>query len=70
MQVSLPARIKRIGLTATEKNVETLIFTRSRAANSVVSGVIWPKFDIIQVLIHILVVCKYLRIRSKSTEKK
>ena len=29
------------------------------AANSVVSGPIWPKFELIRNLMHVLVTCKY-----------
>ena len=45
-------------------------FRRSRAANSVVSGPIWPKFDLVQDFMHVLVTCKYKKIGSKATEKR
>ena len=35
-----------------------LIFWRSRADNSEVSGGIWQKFELIQVLMQLLVTCK------------
>ena len=35
------------------------IFRRSWAANSVVSGPIWPKFDLVRDFMHVLVNCKY-----------
>ena len=31
------------------------VFRRSRAANSVVSGQIWPKFELVQDFMHVLV---------------
>ena len=33
-------------------------FRRSRAANSIVSGGIWPKFKLIQAFMHVLITCK------------
>ena len=35
----------------------TLIFRHSRADNSGVSGGTWPKFKLIQALMHVLVTC-------------
>ena len=32
---------------------------RSRAANSVVSGPIWPKFELIHNIMHVLVISKF-----------
>ena len=34
-------------------------FLDSRAANSVVGGPIWPKFELVQDFMHVLVTCKY-----------
>ena len=36
----------------------TLIFRRARADNSGVDGGIWPKFELIEALMHVLVTCK------------
>ena len=33
------------------------------------SGRIWPNFELIQALIHVLITCKYKRIQSKIAEK-
>ena len=41
-------------------------FRRSRAANSVVSGPIWPKFELVRDFMHVLVTCKYKKDRIKS----
>ena len=46
------------------------IFWCSRAANSVVSGPIWPKFEIVQDFMHALVTCKYKKDRIKSNRVK
>ena len=36
-----------------------IFFRRSRAANSVVGGQIWPKFELIQDIMHVLITCKF-----------
>ena len=36
---------------------------RSRAANSVVSGPIWPKFELIHNIMHVLVTSKFVKDR-------
>ena len=44
-------------------------FLTSRAANSVVSGPVWPKFELVRDFMHVLVTYKYIRIGSKATKK-
>ena len=56
---SLPVSLKRIGSIATKKKWWRRFFRRSRAANSIVSGGIWPKFKLIQAFMHVLITCKY-----------
>ena len=34
-------------------------FRRSRADNSVVIGVIWQKFELIQAFMHVIITCKH-----------
>ena len=46
------------------------IFRRSRAANTVVSGPNWPKFELVQDLMHVLVTCKYKEDWIKSNREK
>ena len=46
------------------------IFRRSRAANSVVSGQIWPKFELVRDFMHVLVTCKYKKDRIKNNREK
>ena len=41
-------------------------FRRSRAANSVVSGPIWPKCEVVRDFMHVHVTCKYKKGRIKS----
>ena len=45
-------------------------FRRSRAANSVVSGLIWPKFELARDFMHVLVTCKYEKDRIKNNREK
>ena len=45
-------------------------FRRSRAANSVVSSPIWPKFKLVREFMHVLVTSKYKKDRIKATEKR
>ena len=47
-----------------------IFFRRSRAANSVVSGPIWPKFELVRDFMHVLVACKYEMDRIKSNREK
>ena len=41
-------------------------FRRSRAANSIVSGPIWPKVDLVRDFMHVFVICKYKMNRIKN----
>ena len=58
---SLPASMKKIRskMKALECSQHyTAIFRRARADNSGVGGGIWPKFELIRALMHVLVTCK------------
>ena len=47
------------------------VFLRcSRAANSVVGGPIWPKFELIQDIMHVLITCKFEKDRINSNGEK
>ena len=46
------------------------LFRRSRAANSVVGGQIWPKFKPIQDIMHVLITCKFEKDRINSNGEK
>ena len=46
------------------------IFRRSRAANSVVSDPIWPKFELFRNFMHVLATCKYKKNRIKRNREK
>ena len=50
------------------KSIE--IFRRSRAANSVVSGPIWWKFELVRDFMHVLVTCKYKKDPIKNNREK
>ena len=49
----LPASMKKI-----QSNIIHQLFRRARADNSGVGGGIWPKFELIQAFMHVLVTCK------------
>ena len=66
---SLPASLKRIRSIATEKKWWRQFFRRWRAANSIVSGGIWPKFKLIQDFMHVLITCKYEKDPIKNSRE-
>ena len=41
-----------------------------KAANSVVSGSIWPKFELVRDFMHVLVTCKYKMDQIKNNREK
>ena len=45
-------------------------FRRSRAANYVVRGPIWPKFELVRDFMHALITCKYKKDRIKNNQEK
>ena len=45
-------------------------FLTPKAANSVVSGPIWPKFELVRDFMHVLVTCKYKEDLIKSNREK
>ena len=47
-----------------------IFFQRSRAANSVVDSPIWPKFELIQDIMHVLITCKFEKDRINSNGEK
>ena len=58
---SLPASMKKIRLQMKALECSqhyTAIFQTRKADNSGVGGGIWPKFDLIQAFMHVLVTCK------------
>ena len=66
---SLPAKIKKIRSKKRRKSVHNIIhqfFRRARADNSEVGGGIWPKFELIQAFMHVLLTCKNEVDQNKS----
>ena len=47
-------------------NIIHQFFRRARADNSGVGGAIWPKFELIQAFMHVLVTCKNENDRIKN----
>ena len=45
-------------------------FRCSRAANSVASGPIWPKFELVRDFMHVLSTCKYKKDQIKNNREK
>ena len=45
-------------------------FFNSKAANSVVSCPIWPKFELIRGFMHFFIICKYKKDRIKNNQNK
>ena len=52
-----------------EKKWWRRFFRRSRAANSIVSGGIWPKIKLIQAFMHVLITCKYEKDPIKNSQE-
>ena len=46
------------------------LFETSRAANSVVSGPIWPKSELVRDTMHVLLTCRYKNDRIKNNREK
>ena len=66
---SLPASMKKIRLKTEALECSqhyASIFRRARADNSGVGGGIWPKFELIQAFMHVLVTCKNENDRFKN----
>ena len=58
---SIPAKMKKIRSKIEALDCSqhyTSVFKRARADNSGVGGGIWPKFELIQAFMHVLVTCK------------
>ena len=64
---SLPVSMKRIPLRTTEKKCDTVfqIITLSVAMET--SGRIWPNFELIQALMHVIIACKYEKDQMKNS---
>ena len=50
------------------KSMGNFFDTQGKAANSVVSGPIWPKFKLVQDFMHVLISCKYKKDRIKKMD--
>ena len=79
MYVLITCKYEKDPIKNSRENVMTLLFPlkvygnffrRSRAANSVVGGPIWPKFELIQDIMHVLVTCKFEKDRINSNGEK
>ena len=59
MHVLITCKFKKDWINSDKEKEETLIFSRSRAANSAVCDQILTKFNLIQTFMHVLITCKY-----------
>ena len=75
----LPASMKWIRSRTAEKKWQHrfthyksmgIFFRRSRAANSAVGGWIWPNYELLQALMHVIITCKYEKDRIKNSREK
>ena len=64
---SLPVSMKRIPSKTTKKSGNTVfqIITLSVAMET--SGRIWPNFELIQAIMHVLIACKYEKDQMKNS---
>ena len=69
MHVLVAYKFKMDLINSDQEKVATSIFRCSRAANSVVSSGIWPKFELIQALMYVLVTCKYEKDQIKKSRE-
>ena len=58
MHILITYKLKMELINRNREKVVTSNFRRSRAANSIVSSGIWPKLELIQAFIHVLITCK------------
>ena len=56
-------------VNSNREKVATLIVRRSRADNSIVSGWIWLKIELIQALMYVIVTCKYKKDPIKNSQE-
>ena len=59
MHVFVTFKFKEDQINSNRENVETSFFRCSRAANSIVSGPIWPKFELMQDIMHVYVTANF-----------
>ena len=64
---SLHASLKSIGSIATDKKWKHQFLRHPRAAYSLVSRQIWPKFKLIQALKHVFITCKYQLTKKQNS---
>ena len=79
MYVLVTCKYEKDPIKNSRENVMTLFsplelcgifFWRSRAANSVVGGPTWRKFELIQDIMHVLITCKFEKDRINSNGEK
>ena len=69
MHVLITCKFEKDRIDSNGEKVVTSIFGRSRVANSIVSGGIWPKFKLIQAFMHAPITCKYEKDPIKNSRE-
>ena len=70
MYVLITCKYEKYPIKNSRENVMTSFFRRSRAANSVVGGQIWPKFELIRDIMPVLITCKFVKDPINSNGEK
>ena len=69
MRVLITYKFKKDQTNINQEKVDTLFFQSSRAAYSVASSGIWPKFELVQTFMYVLITYKNKKDRIKTVEK-
>ena len=69
MHVLITCKFEKDRINSNGEKVVTSIFLRIKAANSIVSGGIWPKFKLIQAFMHVHITCKYEKDPIKNSQE-
>ena len=70
MHVFVTCKFKEDQINSNRENVETSIFRCSRAANSIVSGPIWPKFELMQDIMCVYVTSNFKKDWINTNQEK
>ena len=69
MYCLITCKFKKYQINSKQENGKNQFIRHSRAAYSVVSVQIWPKFNLIQALMHVLITCKYKNDQFKNNQE-
>ena len=69
MHVLITCKFKKDQINSNREKVDTSFFQSSRAAYSVASSGIWPKFELIQTFMYVPITCKNKKDRIKNSRE-